>query len=363
MTKSAITLIFSLGIYASLAFAGIHYGLPDSQHALSYNCDETTWLEALSYIRPEHNFNPHPHLAHPTLYLEMYAVSVFVAAKAGWIPLHQDKEWFRQHPEVFARFYLAGRYLQIACGVSLLLLMWLLARSVFNAWVANVSTILLSVTPSLISASHFSQASLPVCLFSFAALACLIIYAHQDYKDVRWIYGAAFVIGCAISAKFSALGLMPALACCYWVGSRQLKSLVAIASLIMVGFVLGSPFAALAPKIFWPAFFVAYRRAASSSTRFVKWPFISVSISTASRAWSSLASRCVLFRYFLFGRAEKTHRSYSSDLRGDVLYRDRPRGIYRGVRARADCAASASADHSGVSRPIANQISAVKTLR
>ncbi len=159
--RSVAVLPIALGLYLVFALAGIHYGLPHDNHLLSYNADETTWLEAVSLIKPGH-YNPHPHLAHPTFYLEVYGTTLAVLAKTGWLPNGQSKEWFRNHPDQFARIYLAGRYVQVAFGVLLLVAAWGVGQLVFGRLAAGLAVLLLAVTPSLVAASHFSQANVPV---------------------------------------------------------------------------------------------------------------------------------------------------------------------------------------------------------
>ena len=88
---SVLALFCAIAVYMTLSLAGIHYGLPQENHPLSYNTDETTWLEALASIRPsEGRFNPHPKFTHPTFYLEAYGVAVGVLAKAHWITVGQS---------------------------------------------------------------------------------------------------------------------------------------------------------------------------------------------------------------------------------------------------------------------------------
>src|SRR4051812_33317964 len=98
-------LLAALFLYIALALGGIRYGLPHKGHMLSYDCDEYTWLEALSRIKPA-KLNPAPELHSPTGYLWMYGAAVGVASAVGILPTGQSKEWYLAHPEMFARFFL-----------------------------------------------------------------------------------------------------------------------------------------------------------------------------------------------------------------------------------------------------------------
>jgi MFS family permease len=245
---------FCLLLYGTLAFRGLHYGLPNVHHALSYNCDETTWLEALSRIKTEQRLNPHPQLAHPTFYLGIYGAALGTAGLLGWVPLHADKERLRQNPGLFARFYLVGRYLQILFGILLIASFWGVVRALWGPLAAGISTLLLSVTPAFIAASHFSQASLPVTALSFWSLACVLWDVRQNPSHRRWLYLGAFLGGLAISTKYSAFPIAPVLLYRAFQRTPRGRSLAETALVLAAGFFIGSPFALLAPQSFWAGF-------------------------------------------------------------------------------------------------------------
>lgn len=253
---SKVVFVLALLVYTTLALKGIHYGLPHENHLLTYNSDETTWIEALSRIRPqEHRFNPHPEFGHPTFYLGVYGLMLGVLSKTGWITLGQSKEWFRDHPEEFAKIFLAGRYLQVIFGFLLMFAVWITATHHFGRPAANLSAMLLAITPSLIGASHFSQANIPVAFLAFVAFACLFTYECDHQNNLFMLRVGAFVAGLAVSTKYSAIPFVLPFA--YW-GLRifrvQFTEALLVAFLVIAGFVAGSPFALLAPSSFWTAF-------------------------------------------------------------------------------------------------------------
>jgi hypothetical protein len=241
-------------IYLALAFSGIHYGLPKSDRVLSYNTDETTWLEAIGRMKSENRLNPHPTLGHPTFYLGIYGAALGTAGLTGWLPIRADKEWLRKHPDQFARFYLVGRYLQILFGVLLILSFWALIRTIWGATAAGISTLLLSVTPAFIAASHFSQASLPVTALTFWSLACLLMDGHRKPDHPRWVYAGALFAGLAISTKYSAFPLVFPLFYQIWHHRPQPRKTIVTAVFLALGFFIGSPFALLTPHLFLQGF-------------------------------------------------------------------------------------------------------------
>src|SRR5258708_10354380 len=242
--------IFSLSvlIYLGMALGGIRYGLPDSGRLLSYNPDETTWIEFLSYARPERHFNPYPEMKHPAFYLLVYGATLYAADKLHWIPLHASKSYFRTHREALARFYLAGRLIQVIFGALLLYLMWRVALAFFGTAAGNIAVFFLAVTPAFVAACHVSRANIPVAFLVFCSLAALLKDIAAD-DNRNWLLAASFLTGLAISAKFSALSVMPLL---LYRASRpfNLRLLVFSLSLVLVGFLVGNPFILMAPKAF-----------------------------------------------------------------------------------------------------------------
>jgi hypothetical protein len=254
--KRTVPFLVAFLLYFSLSWSGIRYGLPHENHLLSYNADETTWLEALSRLRPhEGKLNPHPWLAHPTLYLWVYGGTIAVLDKAGWISASQSKEWFRNNPHQFARLFLAGRILQIGCGFLLLIGMAFFAYRLYGYGTAVMSFCLLAVTPSLIGASHFSQANIPVTTLTFFSLGLMLLHEKDRTRYGKtFLRGAAFLAGLAVSTKYSAAPLALALLYWGWKSENRWQELLTLGVLGFVGFFIGTPFAVLAPESFWSGF-------------------------------------------------------------------------------------------------------------
>lgn len=109
-----IGLLVSLGACLFFAFGGIRYGLPDDDHILTYNCDETQWLEAFTYIQPSKGrWSRQPLLHRPAGYFLLYGAGIAAPGAVGWLPLGADKTWCGEHPEIFGLFFLVGRFLQV----------------------------------------------------------------------------------------------------------------------------------------------------------------------------------------------------------------------------------------------------------
>ncbi|MCG3204667.1 MAG: hypothetical protein KCHDKBKB_01382 [Elusimicrobia bacterium] len=236
-------------VYLSLSLAGIRYGLPDSGHFFSYNCDELNYIEVLSQLNPrEGKLNPHPFYTHPTCYLFMNATALLIAQKIGWIP-SGDKEFFRKNPHLFARFYLVGRGLQILCGLAILVACGFFLKKIFNSHVASITVFFLSVCPAFIAASHFSQASIPVALFATISILSLLMALQEEFSN-RWLFVGSFFAGVAIGTKYSALALFAPVLYGALCAPKKAKSSLLSLFLLVFGFVLTNPFFVLANKSF-----------------------------------------------------------------------------------------------------------------
>lgn len=250
-------MVASIVLYLFLSITGIFYGLPDKDRILSYNCDETTWVEGLSLIKAERGYNPHPQFVVPTGYLLMYGAAIGFSAVVNYIPLNKSKEWFREHPDKFARFYLVGRTLQIVCGLILLMFLWGVFGAVFGSSVANTFALIISVTPAFISTSHFSQASMPVALLCNMSIGVLLYGARQAKPHRLWFYVAAALAGYGLGTKLSALALVvPLIYYGVVFHRRSLKVLFISAFVFVLAFFLACPFALLSLSKFWATIFI-----------------------------------------------------------------------------------------------------------
>lgn len=241
-------------LYLTLSFAGIRYGLPDRDHILSYNCDETIWIEGLHFMRDGKFFNPQPHIHQPTLYLSAFGVGVAAASVAGLIPISQSKEFFRTNPHLFARLYMVGRVMQVLFGILFLLLLFWVAKKYFGPETGILAAALLCFTPSLIAASHFSQASIPVSVLSLIAMAFWFKYGETQFSEPKWFFWGSVFTGLAISTKYSALSLAGPFLYISFLNLKRWKTMSIGGLFVIGGFIIGFPWLVVSPTTFFKAF-------------------------------------------------------------------------------------------------------------
>lgn len=197
----------ALSSYLWFGVSGLRFGLPDAHHILSYNCDETNWIESLGKLTRENGYNPHPHLNQPAFFLQSYAAAAWIAVKTGYLTIPKSLAYLRDHPDAFARYFLVGRSLQIVYGIALLFVMWFGLSRLLGPGAASAAVLLMSVTPGLVAASHFIQSNLPVTTLSFAAIVFLMLDERNPKGPRRWLWLGSFFCGLALMTKFSAAPL------------------------------------------------------------------------------------------------------------------------------------------------------------
>ncbi len=258
-----------LGLLALLVAAplfwsiGIHYGLPTANRTLSVDNDEFTWIEGLSRMKPRRlDLDPKsPHQPHAYMY--MYGAALGAAAAAGYIDLRHEKTYFFDHVAEWRKFYLVGRRLQAVFGVLCLLGVYGLGAELEGEMLGLLAAALFAVLPGTFGVAHFSQANLPVTLWTILALLSCVHFAKGGGEV--WGAAAAAATGLAISTKYSALPLAGVLA---WVhASRAGSWRGALGGSAMAGYVLmaaaffaGTPAALVHPASFWGRFFGGFMR-------------------------------------------------------------------------------------------------------
>ncbi len=230
--------VFAVAV--ALRLAGIMWGLPDT-----FNGDEPHLVNlALSF--GSGSLRPYA-FKYPTLWPYVlffcYGVYFLVWSRLG---LRHGVEAFAGlyawHP---TGFYLIGRLLSAAFGLSAALVFWVLEKEMGGPQRRPWGTILLLFSPVILNLSHSCK---PDCLmFFFAALAWL--FAVRIYRGGRrrdhWLCGAFF--GLAFSSQYTVLPAALALPLAHLLSRRRqpLRNLIEGIVCIPAAFLAGSPYALL----------------------------------------------------------------------------------------------------------------------
>lgn len=197
----------------------------------------------------------HPHyFRKPSLLIYINAVVVYLVHSITDTPLPDDfSEGVRtatRNP-VFFPYYYWGRVTTALLGVLSILLVYAIGRRLHTPIAGFWAAFVLCVTPLHVSHSHFAQVDVPVtfmCLLS--VLFTVRAFQEDELKD--WTLAGLFA-GLAASTKYpQGLVVLPCLLALLFHPSREKRwswtfwlGSVGIGVISFIGFVIGTPYAAL----------------------------------------------------------------------------------------------------------------------
>jgi hypothetical protein len=214
----------------------------------SYNPDEGALLKALSHMNPRAlDLNPR-YFNYPSLSIYLTGAALGAAAVLGQVRLSSSKSFYVEHPEAIGRLYVVGRLLAAvmsACGV---LLLYRCGTALVGPAAGLLGALCLALTPLWVRDSHFMLVNVPAAMWMTGA--ALFAVAAVQRRSAAALLGSAFVAGLAASTKYPAGGVA-GLAVLALLESRLPRRgwlALGIAAAAACGFVLGTPYALLAPR-------------------------------------------------------------------------------------------------------------------
>lgn len=237
-------LIFALALLVRAI--GLTWGLPNAQRFYSYHPDESLnqIVGAVVHLL-QGDFNPH-FFNYPSL--SIYATWIiyqFLAvlglttnvpdAPGGW-PLIRD-------------IIFAGRLFSVATGAATAALSWGIARQLGLRRGAIAGGILVALLPGLVQHSHYATVDIPATFF-----VALCVWLAMRAQTAKALMFAAFVAGLAAGTKYNAgLVVVVPMACALMLPELKNRwGLIVLAPIVaLLGFVISTPYALLAPAEFW----------------------------------------------------------------------------------------------------------------
>ncbi len=225
----------------------------------SFHPDEASILGALASMRPAAlDFNPH-FFNYPSLHIYAVGAGVWLAQRQGWISRARTAEHFQAHPEQAAGLYRAGRAVSAFWAAATLVAL------VVGSGAGLAAALMLACVPLFLAAG--SSLTVDMAAAFFATLAALVGAGIQ--KPTRWkALGAGILAGLAASAKYPAgLALLPVLWGLLAPGERRRDrfGLLWVCLLgAVLGFLVATPYALLAPVEFWNGLHAELLHSASS---------------------------------------------------------------------------------------------------
>lgn len=264
--QSAMWLLLLAATSAALRLYGLAWGLPNPQRVHSYHPDEITVIvPVLTMNLFTGDLNPH-FFNYGSLFLYAVYFARLFAEGYGWLDLTPllralgQAGWLGVAASAtatteLAKVHLLARSLTVACGVATVLLVFAWARRLYGITAAVIAATLLAVFPLHVQHSHFATVDVPLTLLTTLAL---FVAATAEGSERRMLW-AAFWAGLATAVKYSvapALWLTLALLWTWRVPLRQKAQRLTMLTVVMLaGFLLGCPYAALSFHEFWRDFY------------------------------------------------------------------------------------------------------------
>lgn len=196
-----------------------------------------------------------------TEYALYFAAKVFAGA------YHAPADMLREYLTDPSVFYIIARLTVLAFGMGCILLVFLIARKLYNALVANLAALLYSVTLLPFIASKWTKEDLVASFFLLLGfLICASLPAGGKRPAMRYYACAGFCIGLAAAAKYSAcFGVIFVVVMHLYAhkpagtGGKlygYLRSLFdtklfVCAGFFIAGFFVGNPYALINPRFFY----------------------------------------------------------------------------------------------------------------
>ncbi len=203
-----IILIFVIILAGLLRFYGLEWGIPKEPYWRNYYQDEAFVLGLLFKMDPP-NLNPHyfinPTFHYYTILFSLKAASLFRYLKSFSLPIKTDqfgKPTEKISSNDYAKIFNVGRLISIVEGIILILLIFLIARNLYNEKVGILAALFTAIIPSLIYQSHFLVVDAPGVFWLI--LAFWFITTKIPTKKINlWFIFAGLFIGLAVGTKYT----------------------------------------------------------------------------------------------------------------------------------------------------------------
>ncbi|MDD3926263.1 MAG: glycosyltransferase family 39 protein, partial [bacterium] len=221
-------------------------GLPDKRHLFSYHPDEFYMVGGILNMDPLHlDLNP-DFFNYGTLFIYLMAIAssvaklfIFPQTDAGWMAL----------------YIVSGRAVSALLGTLSIGLVFLSARRLGGIKAGIISALLLTFWPIHLVHSHFATVDVTAAFFVALTLwLCLKVYDGED-KALFW---AALSAGLAAATRYNTALVFIAVPAALWLRSpvyrkQDVRRMFLLLPVALAGFLLGCPYALLAPAEFIPA--------------------------------------------------------------------------------------------------------------
>jgi len=153
--------------------------------------DEQQTLAAIGNMSPGNlDFNPH-FFGYGGAYLYIVPVFLCVFKTLGQVTISSDISYYFLNPDEIAKIFIISRLVSAIAGVGVVLLIYLIAKMLFNSSVAIIAGTIAATTSIIIANSHICKPHVLGLLFS---LICIYFFikASRGLSTKQWILFGVF---------------------------------------------------------------------------------------------------------------------------------------------------------------------------
>ncbi|MGB9877909.1 MAG: ArnT family glycosyltransferase [bacterium] len=222
--------VFFLAIL--LRLIGIRWGLPNSHHYFSYHPDEILIIGASSNVDLFHLKLDTKFYNYGSLYI--FIVSFLNTLALAWGFLNGGP--FYLH---LSQMILIGRAASALMGAGTVLIVYQIAKHLYDEDVAKASALLLAIAPLHMLHSHYTAVDVPTTFFLSLSFLFSVLLLNKQ-KDSYFFLGGLFA-GLATATKYNAI--LVAVPLFYLLFKKGLtpKRLAYLSFGIIAGFLIGCP--------------------------------------------------------------------------------------------------------------------------
>ncbi|MCK4341789.1 MAG: glycosyltransferase family 39 protein [Phycisphaerae bacterium] len=174
--------------------------------------DEMIIFRALQQMNPrQRDFDPKLY-QYGGAYIYLIGATLGVGAVLGLVQLTGDVGFYLEHPEAFARFFIAARFVSLVFGAFTLIAVGKLARRAGGRRTAWIALLCVAFSPVFITGVLEAKPHLPsACMILWAVLSGLDYHAHGRRRAalrMGWQVGCAFglvLTGCLAALMWPVL--------------------------------------------------------------------------------------------------------------------------------------------------------------
>lgn len=168
----------------------------------SFHPDEQNILKSIAAMSPERfDFNPH-FFEYPSCHIYLVAITIKALSSIGFISLKSDINYYFEHPDEMAKFYLSGRMLTVLMAVTGLVIFIFISLTLCGRKGGLFAAACLGLSPLYVLNSHYMTVDIPMVFWILVFLYFIVSFMNNGKHSMLFL--SAFFVGIACGTKYPA---------------------------------------------------------------------------------------------------------------------------------------------------------------